>query len=173
MLLATFGLTAVGQDKGGKTVNDQEFVMKAAASGLAEVNLSTEALTRASNASVRKFAQKMVDDHMKANKELIDLANKKGWKVAAKMDAKHEKLSAKLLKLSGNEFDRAFMSAQVKDHVEAVSLFERASKGAKDEELRAWAKKTLPHLREHLKMARDVAGSVTGDKEKAGKSSKD
>jgi len=136
------------------------FVMKASAGGLAEVSLSKLALDKATDEGVRKFARQMIEDHTKANKELNALADKKGLKVAARMDAKHQKMSDKLSRLSGPEFDRAFMVGQVKDHVVTIALFEKEAKGGMDEDLRAWAKKTLPHLREHLKMAQEVSGKV-------------
>jgi len=148
--------------KGGK---DQHFAKKATASGLAEVNLSNLAVKNASDAAVKKFAAHMIKDHTKANKELIALANKKKVSVATSMDAEHQTLEKKLIKLKGAEFDRAYMAGQVKDHKEAVSLFEKEAKDGTDEDFRAWAKKTLPTLREHLKMAQKVQDNLKGGKE--------
>jgi putative membrane protein len=45
---------------------------------------------------------------------------------------------------------------QVSAHKDAVSLFERYAKGGENADLKAFAAKTLPHLREHLKMAQDL-----------------
>jgi len=42
----------------------------------------------------------------------------------------------------------------VKDHEEAVSLFDEEAKTGKDPELKAFAAKTLPTLKDHLKMAK-------------------
>lgn len=44
----------------------------------------------------------------------------------------------------------------------AVDLFSRYSQGGDNGDLKAWAAKTLPHLREHLAMAQklDQAGTV-------------
>ena len=54
---------------------------------------------------------------------------------------------------SGKDFDQAYDRMQVKAHREAVALFEAYSKSGEDSELKTWAGKTLPHLREHLNMA--------------------
>jgi putative membrane protein len=159
--LAVLGLTAARGDESAKG-GDQHFVHKASAAGLAEVNLGALAAKRASDPEVRKFAERMVRDHTKANKELIALANKKGLKVAEGMDAKHRKCEEKLLSLRGAAFDREYMDGQLKDHKEAVSLFEKESKSGKDEDLKAWAGKTLPHLREHLKMAQEAHKNLKG-----------
>jgi len=145
---------------------DATFVFKASAGGLAEVNLSALAVKRASDPAVKRFAQTMVDDHTKANKELLDLANKTGLRAAPRMDAEHQKLAETLGGLSGPAFDREFMTAQVKDHKETIALFEKEAKGGKNEDLKAWAEKTLPTLRHHLKMAEETQGKLKGTTEK-------
>jgi len=142
-------------DKDAKDI-DQDFSYKACAAGLAEVNLGRIAAKHASDKKVKEFGQKMVDDHEKANKELIDLANKKNLKLASRMDAEHDKLSDKLAKVSGSDFDREYMAGQVKDHEEAVALFEKQAKDGKDKDLKGWADKKLPTLRDHLKMAKEI-----------------
>jgi len=142
--------------KGG----DAGFVEKASAAGLAEVNAGRLAAKHASSPEVKEFAEKMVKDHTKANKELISLANKRGFKVARTMDERHKEMSEKMMKLSGAEFDRTYMTSQVKDHEMAVDLFEKQSKSGRDEELKAWAAKTLPDLKEHLKMAKEIKEKV-------------
>ena len=61
------------------------------------------------------------------------------------------------------------MDGQLKDHKEAVSLFEKESKSGKDEDLKAWAGKTLPHLREHLKMAQEAHKNLKGTRSSTSK----
>ncbi len=147
-----------------KGLSDDQFARKAAAGGLAEVTISNLAVKQASDPAVAKFATQMVKDHTRTNKELVKLANTKRIDVATTMDAKHKKMMDRLGKLTGAEFDRSYMEGQVKDHKETVSLFEKEAKNGKDEDLRAWAKKTLPALREHLKMAQKVQEGLKGGK---------
>jgi len=165
LLGACLVLTAGAADETGKAESDQQFVMKASPAGLGEGNLGGIAAKQAGDPAVKEFGQHMVKDHTKANAELIRLADKKKLKVAAEMDEKHKMLGDKLLKLSGAKFDREYMHSQVKDHKEAVSLFEKESKEGKDADLKQWAKKTLPTLREHFKMAKEIHGKMKGDKE--------
>jgi putative membrane protein len=153
--------SAAGEDKGERGA-DQGFVMKASGAGLAEVSLSEIAKRNAANADVKQFAERMVKDHTKANVELAKLAGKKKLKVARGLDEKHAEVRNRLLKLMGAEFDRAYMDVMVKDHQEAVALFEKESKDGKDDDLKAWAEKTLPTLKEHRKMAKEVAGKLKG-----------
>jgi putative membrane protein len=84
----------------------------------------------------------------------------KDQQVMMKAQATKDKLS----KLSGADFDRQYMEMMVKDHVKDVKEFEEASTKAKDADVKAWAAKTLPTLREHLQMARDVNSRVAGSK---------
>ena len=72
----------------------------------------------------------------------------------------------KLGKLQGDAFDREYVkTVGVKDHEKDIKAFEKASKDAKDPELKAWASKTLPTLKEHLAMARKLpeAGGKGGE----------
>ena len=52
------------------------------------------------------------------------------------------------------------MAAMVADHDKDVAAFERAARMVKDADLKAWAAKTVPTLKEHQKMAHDVNGKV-------------
>ena len=61
---------------------------------------------------------------------------------------------------SGAAFDRGFIEAQVKAHQEAVALFETQANGGGDAELKAFAQKQLPALRNHLKQAQDLQAKL-------------
>jgi len=157
------------KDKAKTAESDQTFVNKAAMSDMAEINISRLAVKTSKDEGVRKFAQRMIEDHSKTSKELLDLVNKKRMKAPERMDAEHDKLAKKLSAMTGSEFDRAYAAGQVKDHEVAVALFEGQSKDGKDNDLKAWAKKTLPHLREHLKMAKELNKKVGGSSDKKDK----
>jgi putative membrane protein len=151
-----------------RSLSAQEFVTKASAAGLAEVNLSRLAQERASRTEVKDFARRMVEDHGKANLELLRLAEAKKLNVAQRMDEKHQTLFERLVGLRGTDFDREYSQAMLKDHEEAVALFSEADKSLDDKDLKAWAGKTLPTLREHLEMARKInnLGAEKNPKEK-------
>ncbi len=140
-----------------KPLDDATFVKKASCAGMAEVKSSEIALQKGTDAKVKQFAQRMVDDNGKANKELEELASRKGWKVETAIEEKHQKEIDKLNGMSGQEFDRAYMECQVKAHEMAVKMFKTESNSGEDADLKAWAAKTLPTLEEHLKMAREAS----------------
>ena len=148
--------------KSGAAANDSQFVMKVASDGIAEVELGRLAADKASSPDVKKFAQRMVDDHSKANDELKTLAQNKNITLPAAIDAKHKAHVDRLSKLSGEAFDRSYMRDMLMDHQKAVAAFRTESKSGKDADVKAWAGKTLPTLEEHLKLAQDANKSVVG-----------
>ena len=133
---------------------DARFMRQAALSSMAEVEHGRLAAQNASSADVKQFAQRMVDDHSKANDELKTLASQKQVTLPTELDQKHRAMQDKLSKLQGAAFDKAYMAHMVTAHQQAVTLFQQESKGGKDPEAKSWAQKTLPTLQEHLKMAR-------------------
>ena len=54
-----------------------------------------------------------------------------------------------LQSVEGEAFDRAYLTAQVAAHDEAVALFDVFSTQGQDSALRAFAAETLPTLQEH------------------------
>jgi putative membrane protein len=141
-------------------VPDQAFVLEAAKGGMAEVEVGKLAVDKASNADVKKFGQRMVDDHSKANDELKAIASSKHITLPASLDAKDKAMYDRLSKLSGAAFDRAYMQAMVTDHVTDVAAFKREAQTGNDPEVKAFAAKTLPTLEDHLKMARSTDTQV-------------
>ena len=146
----------MGQD-GKISDTDQQFLKQAARAGTAEVKLGALATERATSPEVQQFGQHMVTDHIKANQELMALAQAKDISVSTKMDEKHQEATEDLSKQQGNDFDRAFMRQMVKDHEKAVQLFSTASEESTDADIKAFATKTLPTLQAHLHMARQLA----------------
>ncbi len=136
---------------------DRHFIRKAGEGGLAEVELGKLAAEKGQSQDVKKFGQRMIDDHSKANDQLKQLAESKGVTLPAKLDAKDQATKDRLEKLSGEQFDRAYMNDMVKDHSKDVAEFKKESTTAKDPEVKSFASQTLPTLEDHLKEARSIA----------------
>jgi putative membrane protein len=154
------------------SAGDRTFVREAAMAGMAEVELGRLATEKASNADVKQFGQRMVDDHGKANDELKAAASQKQITLPTEPGPSHKAAHNRLSELSGAEFDRAYMARMVTDHNQAVQLFTRESKMGRDADLKAWAAKTLPTLQEHQKMARDLNAKVRGSATKTNTAAK-
>jgi len=139
--------------------SDEDFVMKAASAGMFEVQSSKLALERAKNDKVKKLAQHMIDDHTKANKELMGLAQELRLTPESKMSAKHQKVYDKL-ESTREGFDQAYVKAQLEGHEEAVALFSAESRNGTNPMLKKWAGQTLPTLQMHLQMVQDCASGL-------------
>ena len=140
--------------------NSQKFANTAAEAGMAEVELGKLAVQRAADPSVKEFAQRMVEDHTRANGQLKTLAGRKNIQLPSDINSEHKSLMEKLSKLSGAEFDKEYMSNMVKDHESAVKDFQTQASEGNDSEIKSLAAKTLPTLQSHLQMARDTAKKV-------------
>ncbi len=139
---------------------DPTFVTMTAQANLAEVDAGRLAVKKTSNPEVKRFAQHMIDDHTQANSELSDLARKKGIDMPFQADEAHQKDAARLAGMNGADFDRSYMMMMVNDHQKVVSMFEKYSGEASDPDVRAFARKMLPTLQDHLKMARELSGKL-------------
>jgi len=131
-------------------------MQKAAQGGIAEVELGQLASQKASDAQVKQFAERMVADHSKANDKLKQVAASKNVTLPSDVPADAKRERDKLSKLSGNKFDREYMSHMRSDHKKDASLFRSASKSAKDADVKQFASETLPTIEDHLKMAQSV-----------------
>lgn len=150
---------AASNAMGGAAATDTTpngFMTGAAYSGNAEIAASKMALEKTKNAEVKQFAQQMIAEHTKANNELKTLAGKKNFTPPTDLDAEHKTMAADMSKLTGEEFDRAYMRGQVADHEKSVALFEAQSNGGTDADAKAFAAKTLPNLKMHLEMAQKL-----------------
>jgi len=134
--------------------------MEAARGGMAEVELGQLASQKAQSDQVKQFAQRMVQDHGKANDELKSLAQQKNITLPTELDGKHKATHDRLSKLSGAQFDRAYMQDMLQDHRKDVNDFRKESQSGKDPDVKAWAAKTLPTLEEHLRLAQSTSGAV-------------
>lgn len=142
---------------------DQKFMMMAAMGGMAEIEMARLALQKSASDSVKQYAQKMIDDHTMAGDELRQLASMKGITLSMQPDARHMSMMAKMQKLSGMEFDKMYVKeAGVKDHEKMEKLYMKESMSGMDMDAKAFAAKTLPAVRMHLQMAREMMMSMKG-----------
>jgi putative membrane protein len=157
-----FALTCPTWADDTKDKSDNKFVMEAASGGMLEVKLGKLASDRAANADVRKFGERMVTDHTKANKDLMAVAEKKGIKLPTELLKKHQEALDKFKDLKGAEFDRTYMTSMVKDHEEDVEEFTKEAKDGHDDDVKAFATRTLPVIKEHLRLAKDISAKLDG-----------
>ena len=131
---------------------DRTFVEKAASSGMAELAITEHVIDKAASPEVKKIAEHLHKDHTEANLELAKIATSKGLTLPATPDGEKKAEIEKISALAGAELDRTVLERLEQSHRDSISLFEREVADGSDPELKAFASKTLPTLREHLKM---------------------
>lgn len=138
---------------------DANFVAEASAAGIAEVEMGRLAASKAASPGVRQFGEMMVNDHSKANTELQALSQQR-VPTATAMPPEHQRAHDRLAGLSGQRFDRRYITIQVREHEKAVHLFERQATSGHDPQLRQFAADKLPALKQHLQMAQSLSASM-------------
>ena len=131
---------------------DVNFIQKAAGGGQQEVENGKMAEKQGKSADVKRIGARMVADHTKANKELTELANRKG--------VKFDTRGVRAQNIGAADFDRQYLKLLEMDHKNDIAEFQKEAKSGDDRDLKAWASKTLPMLKEHLAMVEDAMRKV-------------
>ena len=166
MIGQTNSMSAGSSNSSSVSASDKKFVREAAQGGMAEVELGKLATEKASSPEVKKFGQRMVDDHSKANDQLKEVASSQGITLPSELSAKDEMTKERLSKLSGEQFDKAYMSDMVKDHTQDVADFRQEANSASDPAVKEFVEKTLPVLKSHLREAKQIAPTTSASASK-------
>jgi putative membrane protein len=133
---------------------DQQFMDKAGQAGATEIALSTLALSRSSDAQVKRFAQQMISDHTRLARNLDVIAKRHDITEPATADAS---IVGSLQNLQGSEFDKAYIEKALEGHRKAVELFRNESESGSDALLKSAAARALPIITHHYTMAQQLA----------------
>jgi putative membrane protein len=154
---ATSAGAASGSASGSLSKSDQKILMGMAQANIDEVEAGKMAQSKSQNDQVKSFAQQMIDDHSKALTDVQQVAQQKGVTLPTEPDAKHKAMAAKLEKMNGAAFDKAYMAnAGAADHKKVLSTLKADQKRAKDADVKALAEKMTPVVEQHLKAAQQI-----------------
>jgi putative membrane protein len=131
---------------------DVSFIQKAASGGQREIENGKMAEKQGKSADVKSIGARMVADHTKANKELTELANRKG--------VTFDTRGVKAQNIGAADFDRQYLKLLEIIHKNDIAEFQAQAKSGDDRDLKAWAAKTLPTLQQHLAMIEDAMRKV-------------
>ena len=131
---------------------DVSFIQKAAGGGQQEVENGKMAEKQGKSADVKRIGARMVADHTKANKELTELANRKG--------VTFDTRGVRAQNIGAADFDRQYLKLLEVDHKNDIADFQQEAKSGDDRDVKAWAAKSLPTLQEHLAMVEAAMRTV-------------
>jgi predicted outer membrane protein len=154
---------ATASSAGKLSSGDEKALKDMAQADINEVAAGKMALTKAQSSDAKAYAQQMVDDHGQALTKVQAVAQQKGVTLPTEPDAKHKAMSAKLEKMSGDAFDKAYMKeAGTMDHKTVLSKLKSDAKKIKDADVKSVADAHLPVVEQHLKSAQQTASTKTG-----------
>ncbi len=148
--------TSANSGNGNLNDTDRNFLTKAAQDGLGEVQIAQLAEQKATNDHIKDMSRKLVDDHTKANDQLKDIASKQNLTMPTQPSEKDKDRYDRLSKLSGQQFEQAFLREQVKDHQKDIQEFQNEANNGKDPQLKQFAQQNLSVLQQHLQMAQQM-----------------
>ena len=154
-------------NRGQLSSSDYKFAKEAACGGKMEVSLGKIAAQKSANPSVQQFAQRMVTDHTKAGAQLKDIVAKNGATLPDELTASEQKEVDRFNKLSGDEFDKEYVSLMVRDHKKVLKEFQHAAKSVENPDLKQFAETTAPTVQEHLTMIEDIQKQLGSSKTSA------
>jgi putative membrane protein len=144
-------------------VTDEEstmFLVKAANSGMAEVQMGELAQQKAVNQQVKNFGAMMKTEHGAANETVRTLAAQRNVTLPQAIGDIQKKDIEDLNKKSGTDFDKAYIKTMIRAHNETIDLFEQAASKANDAEVKTFINNSLPKLRNHLDSAKLIQKKI-------------
>ncbi len=151
-----------------------EGLEKLHAANQAEIEGGKLAQQSAVSPDVKSFAEKMVTDHTKNDKQLASIAESMGVSLEGKQFAEDkkdaQKKSESWAKKTGADFDQAYAKDMVKDHQkdakEVRNLAEQARKDGQSE-VASFLDQTEQAMQTHLSLAKRLEKSVKNEKNTA------
>lgn len=163
---ATTPATAVGtgDSAGAGTMSEVEIVRQVTLSNTGEIATSQLALDKATNAEVKQYAQRMIDEHQAAQGQVDSLAVRLGAaaqeQVPDTADQALEQRRTALQGMTGADFDREYMSMQVEMHQATLDMLNRSVNATQNTELKSMLQTMIPAVQSHLDQARQIQGQL-------------
>jgi putative membrane protein len=159
LLMAAATTAAVAQNgmSGQASPADKHFVKEALMGGMAEVQLGQLAEQKASSDDVKQFGQKMVEDHTKLGDQMKGVAGQIGVTPPSAVAPKEQALMTRLQGMSGEQFDKAYIRAMVRDHEKDLQAFKTEASSGTSPAVKDAANQGAQVVSGHLDMIKQIA----------------
>jgi len=158
ILALSLGTASVGfaVQKDSAMTADEAFLEKASEDQELEIFLGELATEKASNDWIKRLGARMIEDHIKANEEIKELALREGIPLPHHLSEK-DKAEHTFSHLSGKQFDRAYIAHMLGDHMKDIQELEDHAKTLQEKAIKEWASTMLPIFKEHVQEAKTIA----------------
>jgi putative membrane protein len=140
---------------------DKLFVRQIAIGNRAEVELGKLAQSKGSAAGVKEFAGRMQKDHSASLDRALRAGKPARMDIPKELDAEHKRVRDELNALSGADFDKAYLTAQMQDHQKTANLLLWHLSYGQNAELIRYSADTLPAVLDHLEHAKREYANLT------------
>ena len=136
---------------------DKNMLLKIAAGGMRQLEISKAVLAKTTNAQVKILAQSEVDEQTGLSAKLTEIAMAKGITLPATLDAAAQALVDQANNLSGAALNAFYIKESgIKGHEMLQKTMLGVSAAAKDGNLKKLASATLPVIATHLTVSKQV-----------------
>ena len=136
---------------------DQDFVKDEAVSNQYEIQLSQLVQQKAQDQQVKQLAQKLIQDHQRAQEQLQQVAQGMQMQLPQQLDQAHQAMLQKMQQKQGRELEVAYTFHQVGDHAKEVLMHRYEAQNAQNPQVKQYATQTIQPLEEHERMAWQAA----------------
>jgi putative membrane protein len=140
---------------------DRKILSKLSQANSEEVQLGKMAQKQASHSEVKKFGQRMSDDHSQMNTQIHQIVSKSGITLPkTSQPSEHTETIKAMSSYSGKEFDRHYIETMLQEHRKDIAELQQYADTTTNPEMKSFMKSTLPILENHIRIAENVAGQI-------------
>jgi putative membrane protein len=156
------------------TLTDPQIAAIVVAANTVDIEAGKLAAKKTKNAEVKKFAELMVKDHTAVNKSAVELVTKlkvtpEETDASKGLTSGGADMRAKLEKLDGAEFDRAYVDNEVAYHEAVINVLKtQLIPSATNKDLKDTLVGVQPAFEAHLQHAKQVQATLAGGGSAAG-----
>lgn len=149
-------------------LSDDQILYVLHAANLAEMEQARVAQTKAKNGRVKRFASMMLKDHGEADSSGNDVAKKVRASLSPsdtsrRLEADAKQLGSSIAAQKGNEFDRTYIDAQVKEHRAVLDAIDKELLPAvKADDVKQLVQTVRTKVQGHLEEAEQIQKGFTG-----------
>lgn len=129
---------------------EAEFLVTASGYCYEEIELARLAQSNGTTPNIKEMGKTMEKDHAAFLEEIKKIAETKKITIPSEITADGQKERKKLADETGTDFDRDYCEAVVENHKKQIKKYMNAMEDCEDIEVKNYANKTLPTLRDHL-----------------------
>ena len=142
------------------TTQDQKFLQSIHQVDLAEVVMGDMAANKGENQQVKELGKQLAMDHKQLDEKVTSTASKVQVTLPDQPTPDQQAMADQLNQVSGAEFDRQWVTAELEGHVQAIQMVQTEISLGSDREVTQLAQDALPTLQAHYDALVNLAQSM-------------